>query len=152
MARVSEVAHEKLFLARSLFPWPTVLQYEEYICTYTVHKGVYIVYDHYQMMLLANNYFIQTRSGEKLLSSSSSSSSSNSNSNNNNNNNHVIVISARNWPVHHTRTSLCYWVSYPHLSIYTISIQMFLFFWWYSLLSLLRSIPALLNFHFEHWL
>jgi hypothetical protein len=31
-------------------------------------------------------------------------------------------------------------------------ILLFLFFWWYILVLLLKSIPALLNFHFKHWL
>jgi hypothetical protein len=39
-----------------------------------------------------------------------------------------------------------------HLTIYAISIHLFPFFWRYILVSFLRNIPALLNFHFEHWL
>jgi hypothetical protein len=36
------------------------------------------------------------------------------------------------------------------INIYTISIAFFSFFWRYILVSLLRSIPALLDFHLEH--
>jgi hypothetical protein len=37
-----------------------------------------------------------------------------------------------------------------HIKIYTIFIYLFQFFWRYILALLLRSIPVLLNFHFEH--
>jgi hypothetical protein len=46
---------------------------------------------------------------------------------------------------------LSFLISYRYLSIYTISIYIFQFFWRYIIVSLLRSIPALLNFHFERW-
>jgi hypothetical protein len=36
-------------------------------------------------------------------------------------------------------------------TIYTISIYLFPFFGRHILVSLLRNIPELLNFHFEHW-
>jgi len=56
----------------------------------------------------------------------------------------------RYMPVYHTGTSFCSWISYRHLSMYTISIYLFPFFWRYILVSLLISVPALLNFHFQH--
>jgi hypothetical protein len=37
-------------------------------------------------------------------------------------------------------------------SVYVISIYLFQFFWRYILVSLLNSIPALLNLHFERWI
>jgi hypothetical protein len=46
------------------------------------------------------------------------------------------------------------WISCRHLgpiNMYFTHVSFFfLFFWWYILVSLLRSIPALLNLHFEH--
>jgi hypothetical protein len=58
--------------------------------------------------------------------------------------------SARNGPVYHTGTSFCSWIAYWHLSICTTSTSLFPLIWHYILVSLLRSIQALLNFHFEH--
>jgi hypothetical protein len=57
--------------------------------------------------------------------------------------------SAWNGPVYHTRTYFCSWMSYRQLSIYSISFYLFTFLWWYIVFSLLRSIPALLNFYFK---
>jgi hypothetical protein len=58
----------------------------------------------------------------------------------------------RYMPVYHTRTCFYSYISYPPLWIYTIFIYLFPFLRRYILVSLLRSMPALLNFHFEHWL
>jgi hypothetical protein len=38
------------------------------------------------------------------------------------------------------------------LSLHTVSIYLFPFLWWYILVSLLRTIPIVLNLHFDHWL
>jgi hypothetical protein len=53
---------------------------------------------------------------------------------------------------YHTGTSFCSWISYRHLSVhvYYIHVSSFSFFWLYIPVWLLRSITALLNFHFEH--
>jgi hypothetical protein len=61
-----------------------------------------------------------------------------------------VLEMGRYVPVHHTATSFCSWISYRHLSIYTVSIYLFPFLWRYIFVSLLRSIPALLNVHFGY--
>jgi hypothetical protein len=67
------MARVKIFLSRGIhccsnfFSRPSLLYYEEmYIIIY---EGVDVAYGHhyYQMMLRVNSFFIQTRSGEKLL-------------------------------------------------------------------------------------
>jgi hypothetical protein len=65
------MAREKIFLARVIHRCPSLFPdkpYEEYRYK-CIYEGVDIVCDFndYQMMLRMNNYFIQTRSGEKLL-------------------------------------------------------------------------------------
>jgi hypothetical protein len=51
---------------------------------------------------------------------------------------------------YNTQELFCSWISYGHLSTYTTSLYLFSFVWRYILLSLVRIISALINFHFEH--
>jgi hypothetical protein len=53
-------------------------------------------------------------------------------------------------PPKHLHGVSWYSFSFFNVSIYTIPSCLFPFFWQYIIVSLFRSIPALLNFHFEH--
>jgi hypothetical protein len=64
----------------------------------------------------------------------------------------TLLKMGRYTPVYHTELPFSSWISHQHFSIYSVSVYIFPFFWLYILVLFWRSIPTLLNFHFEHCL